>query len=205
MNDTLIFLVLAGLALIFKWLTSQSSKDSDESESPPPNEAPSRRRPPAQTDEERVRRFLEALGVPQGTQPPPPVRPRKVVTPTPRTVVTPTQSKVRPKAKRSLLQPLPPLVTTPDLPLPSARSAPPPPTVVVMEPTSVPEVAVLPTVPGSIPGVTERAQPGVSRPLATTSLGALLRSRASIRQAIILREVLGPPRGLQPLAQIQGL
>jgi len=197
MNDTLIFLVLAGLALIFKWLTSQSSKDSDESEAPPPNEAPSRRRPPAQTDEERVRRFLEALGVPQGTQPPPPVRPRKVV--------TPTQPKVRPKAKRSLLQPLPPLVTTPDLPLPSARSAPPPPTVVVMEPTSVREVAALPAVPASIPGVTERAQPGATRPLATTSLGALLRSRASVRQAIILREVLGPPRGLQPLAQIQAL
>jgi hypothetical protein len=196
-NDTLIFLVLAGLALIFKWLTSQSSKDSDESESPPPNEAPSRRRPPAQTDEERVRRFLEALGVPQGTQPPPPVRPRKVV--------TPTQPKVRPKAKRSLLQPLPPLVTTPDLPLPPSRSAPPPPTVVVMEPTSVPEVAVLPTVPASIPGVTERAQAGATRPSATTSLGALLRSRASVRQAIILREVLGPPRGLQPLAQIQAL
>jgi hypothetical protein len=107
--------------------------------------------------------------------------------------------------KRSLLQPLPPLVTTPDLPLPPARSAPPPPTVVVVEPASVPEVAVLPAVSASVPGVTKRAQPGTTRPLATTSLGALLRSRASIRQAIILREVLGPPRGLQPLAQIQGL
>jgi len=197
MNDTLIFLVLAGLALIFKWLTRQGSSDSDKPEPPPPNER-AQRRPPPQTDEERVRRFLEALGVPQGTQPPPSVRPRKVV--------TPTQPTVRPKVKRSLLQPLPPLVTTPaDLPLPPARSAPPPPTVVVMEPTSVPEVAVLPAVRASIPGVTERAQPGATRPLATTSLGALLRSRASIRQAIILREVLGPPRGLQPLAQIQGL
>ena len=76
MNDTLIFLVLAALALIFKWLTRQASDDSEKPEPPSPNEqAPPR--PPAQSEEERIRRFLEALGAPPGTRPPPPVRQRR--------------------------------------------------------------------------------------------------------------------------------
>ena len=126
MNDTLIFLVLGALALIFKWLTSHASGDAEKPEPPSPNEqAPPR--PPAQSEEERIRRFLEALGAPPGTRPPPPVRPRRVVTP----VAPPAQ---RPKAKRSWVQPLPPLVTTPkDL-------GPPPPTTTSFEPAAV-EVA----------------------------------------------------------------
>ena len=74
MNDTVIFIVLAGLALIFKWLTKQGSSDAENPPPPSPNEAP--RRAPPLSEEERVRRFLEALGAPPGTQPPPPVRPR---------------------------------------------------------------------------------------------------------------------------------
>ena len=35
------------------------------------------------------------------------------------------------------------------------------------------------------------------------SLGTLLRSRGSVRQAIVLREVLGPPRGLQALDDLR--
>jgi len=31
----------------------------------------------------------------------------------------------------------------------------------------------------------------------------LLRSRASVRQAVILRELLGPPRGLQALDDLR--
>ena len=69
MNDTIIFFVLAALALIFKWLTSKGSGDAEKPKPAAPNE-PIRRAPP-QTEEERVRRFLEALGVPPGTQPPP--------------------------------------------------------------------------------------------------------------------------------------
>jgi len=197
MNDTLIFLVLAGLALIFRWLTSHASDESEKSE-PPPNETTAPRRPPAQTDEERVRRFLEALGVPQGTRPPPPVRPRKVVTPTVRKVVTPTQPATKPKVKRSLLQPLPPLVTTPaDVPAP-ARSVTPPPIVVTVEAPPAVEF------PRSVSSAIQPVQPIPARPLAITSLHALLHSRASLRQAIILREVLGPPRAFQPFTAIQG-
>src|SRR4030095_5067145 len=105
MNDTLIFLILGALALIFKWLTRQASDDSEKPEPPSPNEqAPPR--PPAQSEEERIRRFLEALGAPPGTRPPPPVRQRRSVTP-----ATPPVQK--PKTRRGWAQPLPPLVTTP--------------------------------------------------------------------------------------------
>ena len=34
-------------------------------------------------------------------------------------------------------------------------------------------------------------------------LGTLLRQRGSVRQAIILREILGPPRGLQALDDLR--
>jgi hypothetical protein len=180
MNDTLIFLVLAGLALIFKWLTSQGSSDSEKPEPPAPNESPSRR-PPPESDEERVRRFLEALGMPQGTQPPPPVQRRRVVTPTP----APAE---KPRVKRSWVQPLPPIVTTPPELLPPPLPSEPVPEVIVRRE----EVVAPPPVP-----VPLMQKPVSRRPASVTSLGAMLRSRASIRRAIILREVLGPPRGLQ--------
>ena len=183
MNDTIIFIVLAGLALIFKWLTSQGEK----TESPPPDEqAPPR--PPPQSEEERMRRFMDALGMPAGTQPPPPVRQRRVVTPLP-----PAQ---RPKVKRSLVQPLPPIVTTPPemelplLPIAEAEEVAvevPRPAPVLVAAAPLPACAVAPV-----------------RALSSQSLGKILRSPASIRRAIVLREVLGPPRGLEPFHQIQG-
>ena len=93
MNDLLIFLVLAAIALIFRWLTGQGSKeDSEKPESPSPNERP--QRPPPESEEERVRRFLEALGAPPGSAPPTPVRPRPAA---PRRVVTPSQPKGHPR------------------------------------------------------------------------------------------------------------
>ncbi|HEY1583868.1 MAG TPA: hypothetical protein VGF73_12295, partial [Chthoniobacterales bacterium] len=80
MNDSIIFFVLAGLALIFKWLTNKGSNAGEKPQTPP-NEPPPRPSSPGESDAERVRRFLEALGAPPGTIPPPPVRPRRVATP----------------------------------------------------------------------------------------------------------------------------
>ncbi len=182
MNDTLIFLVLAGLALVFKWLTSHGSGDGEKPEPPPPNERAARRSPP-ESEEERVRRFLEALGMPQGTPPPPPVQRRRVVTPAPRAAE-------KPKVKRSWVQPLPPIVTAPPEILPPPLPTEPVPEVVVQRE----EVVIPPPVP-----VPVMQKPLARRPAPVTSLGAMLRSRRSIRQAIILREILGPPRGLQAL------
>ena len=202
MNDLLILLVLAGIALVFRWLSGQGSKeDSEKPGSPSPNERP--QRPPAESEEERVRRFLEALGVPPGSAPPPPVRPRPSA---PRRVVTPSQPKAPPKVKRSWVQPLPPLVTTPkEMTYPPARPpapAPPPP-VVLAPPPPVVIAASAPTAmsPRGAPSARPQAAP-VS--VATMgSLGAILRARGSVRQAIMLREILGPPRGLQALDELR--
>jgi len=200
MNDSIIFFVLAALALIFKWLTSKGSGDAEEPKPDSPNE-PIRRAAP-QTEEERVRRFLEALGVPPGTQPPPPARSRTV---TPRPVATPS-----PKIRRSWAQPLPPVVTTPeDMPVPSMTPPPQPEPVFVVQTQPAPATDVPPPLPAEVSArpfaapVARKAAP--PRTPQMTSLRATLRSRERIRQAIILREVLGPPRGLEPFGQFQGL
>jgi len=195
MNDTLIFLVLGALALIFKWLTRQASDDSEKPAPRLPDEQVPPRQPP-QSEEERIRRFLEALGAPPGTRPPPPVRPRRVVAPA-------TRPAPRPQAKRSWVQPLPPLVTTPKdfgplQPAPSSfepvmtEAAPPP--VISVPP---PQIAA----PSAPPPASRADAPLRKAP--PQLFGALLRSRASIRQAVILREVLGPPRGLQALNDLR--
>jgi hypothetical protein len=190
MNDTLIFLALAGLALIFKWLTSQASGDAEKPEPPLPNERTQSRRVPPQSEEERVRRFLEALGAPPGTQPPPPVRPRPVV---PRRVVTPAPRRERPsKVRRGWAQPLPPLTTAPLEPVLDAV----PPPVIVAPPLPVSAASPPPTVSSARRVATAQVVP-------RTALGSLLRTRGSVRQAIILREVLGPPRGLQALDDLR--
>ena len=193
MNDTIIFLVLAGIALVFKWLTKQASSEKEEPTGPSPNE-PAQRPPPPQSDEERVRRFLEALGAPPGTKPPPPVRPRQAV---PRRVVTPTSPTTpRRVTKRKWEQPLPPLTSSPlpppivvEVPSPPAPSPPPP---APRMPVSLPLSPLIPA---------ERTAPE-PRLAPMASLGELLRRRGSVRQAVVLREVLGPPRGLQPRDEI---
>ena len=197
MNDTVIFLVLAGLALVFKWLTKQGSSDAEQPPRPSPPNEPVQRAAPL-TEEERVRRFLEALGVPPGTQPPPAVRPR-TITPRPRTAAPPP-----PKVRRSWAQPLPPVVTAP----PEMEELPPlttvpPPVFVLQEAQPAPGPVVPPALPVAL------AAPVIgpvssARALSTVSLRPLLRSREKIRQAIILREILGPPLGLEPFGHFQG-
>ena len=189
MNDTIIFLVLAGIALIFKLLSKAGSSGDAKPRPPAPNEPRGQLRPPAESEQERVRRFLEALGVPPGTEPPPPVRPpqtrpRRVVTPT-----TPRSARER-GATPKWEQPLPPLTSAPPLQPVVIAEAPPP---VMVAPPPVPVVPLPPARPLAR-SIAEQAPRPVAR-----SLGEMLRTRSSVRQAIILREVLGPPRGQQAL------
>lgn len=186
MNDTLIFLVLAGIALIFKWLTGQASGGSDSPAPPTPNDkAP---RAPAQSEEERVRRFLEALGAPPGTKPPARINPRKAIE---RRTIQPAP-RPAPKTKRRWAQPLPPLTTVPPPPpfpvemAPVAREAVPPPTPLSSGPLPLPTDRI--TLPSRSPNL--------------LSLGKMLRSPGSVRRAIVLREILGPPRGLHPSSEL---
>ncbi|MEO6873051.1 MAG: hypothetical protein ABI233_12650 [Chthoniobacterales bacterium] len=195
MNEFVVFLILAGIALAFKWLGSvRQSETPPENRPAAPNDTARSTptiRPPAESEEERVRRFLEALGAPPGSAPPPPVRSR----PAPPRPVVSTRPQTPPNVKRSWAQPLPPLVTMPEV-----QKAP-----IFPPPASAPLVTPPPLVPVAppparriIPLVRPAAFPPAPRRVAV-SLGELLRSADSARQAIVLREVLGPPRGLQPV------
>jgi hypothetical protein len=197
MVETVIFLVLAGLALIFRWFTIATTRERDEKQPPLPNERAARR--PAESEEERVRRFLEALGMPQGSSPPPPVRPRPA---TPRRIITPKTAETRRRPRRSFVQPLPPLVTTPAEESPPQReTSPEPPALPVLTAPLPSTFVVETTVAPTVVAAGQSAQP---LPLQGSPLGVLLRDRRNLRQAIILREVLGPPRAFASLSADRG-
>jgi hypothetical protein len=173
-------------AAFLRWLSQKG--EAAKQDSPQPTAAP----PPiprgeSQTEEERIRRFLEALGQPAGSTPPP---------------------KVAPKRERPRVFPtLPPLTTAPPplppspapvaqmpLPLPIQRP--------IFSPAPTQELGfevrdISAPVFGDSPRATRAAanEPGVMSRLA---------SREGLRSAIILREIFGPPRSLQPLDPISG-
>ncbi len=184
--DAVIFLVLLGIALVFRWLTQQAENGPEGPKSRQPEER--KFAAPEGTDEERIRRFLEALGVPSDTAPPPKVQPRPPVR---GRVVAPKPPPV-PRAKRSWVQPLPPLVSTPaNIP----RASPEGPAVV---PTAPPVLDVLVEGPAVTQPQASPMRKAVFLAKPNRQLVALLRSPAGVRQAILLREILGPPRAFAP-------
>src|SRR5712692_8944481 len=110
--ENLLFLLFVAGAFLFQLLTraaSKTSKNADESQrrsTSRPQTPPPIPRAPAETDEERIRKFLEALGQPTTSKPPPPVTPRPTYQ---KPVVLPHMPPFG--------SPLPPLTTRPpDLP-----------------------------------------------------------------------------------------
>ena len=208
--DNWLFILLIAIAMLFRWLASAASKASEKSDetderptSTPPTASPARSASPARTvpgapvesDEERIRKFLEALGQPAGSQPPPPVS-RKPTYQKP--IVLPH---VGPFGS-----PLPPLTTRPpDLPEETTQSEP------VVQPLrrrktitpkvsegtfEVHEVAVSPAPAAAMKSLSEAKTAAAP---SEANIATLLRSSSGLRDAIILREVFGPPRSLQPL------
>src|SRR6267143_6552934 len=111
--DNLLFLLFVAVAIFFQILTRAATKTRKR-----PGDTTRRSTPPSQmsrpisgdadeTDEQRIRKFLEALGQPTTSKPPAPVAPRP-------TYQRPT---VLPHVSPPLRSPLPPLTTRPpDLP-----------------------------------------------------------------------------------------
>ena len=79
-SEHVIFLVIAGVAALIRWLSSKAEETA-----PPPKSAPRRQADVSKDpEEERMRRFLEALGVPAESQAPPkPTPARRPATPPP--------------------------------------------------------------------------------------------------------------------------
>ncbi len=181
-DTNLIFLLLVGLAALFRWLVQAGgSKENGPPDNQPRRQAP---RPESQTDEERIRKFLEALGQPAGSKPPPKVTPRRAAAPPP-----PPPPATSSPARRSVLVPnLPPLTTAPsDLP-PRVQPTPRPPAV-------QPQIIV----PKNVVPLQQRTIVVAPVPALSAGLISRLGDPNAVRDAIVLREILGPPRGLQQL------
>ena len=192
--------------MLFRWLTSvasKASKNSDDADERSTSAPPPVSRAPDQTDEERIRKFLEALGQPAGTKPPAPVAPRQMDVERAAREARPRieQAKRAVESKRKIFAPrpnLPPLTTfPPPVPVPSASARRLPAT----EETS-PGVrsTVAETTVFEIRESSEATAPNVARTGhgSNANIMELLKS-PSIAQRDRSSEVFGPPRSLQPL------
>ena len=198
--ENLLFILLVAVAFLFQLLTRAAKKagesysETNRRSTPPLPAPPPVPRAAMQTDEERIRKFLEALGQPTTAIPPRPVVPRTDIPPRPLAPVQPPSGplsslrKVIREASRKrtiILHESP--VGTPgewlreESVLASAETGTQPTKILSQQTAELPIAAS-------------------ARPTATNlEITTLLSSAAGLRNAIILREIFGPPRSLQPL------
>ena len=230
--DQLVFLLIVGAVAFVKWLVENAGQNpSDEPRTPSRRDpdAPRSLRPDpgdasrAETEAERMRRFMEALGLPPDAVPPspqrkPPTQPQRPAAPVskPLSVPRPMLRKGRP------LDPFPRPVA-PAAPQPRPHIAPPIENIQPL-PTLPKTASVAETAPSmevtSIPQMTF-AEPEQAIQSAAVAVGAAakaptrsasqekpagsvqaalredLRGPDALRRAILLREILSAPKGLQ--------
>jgi hypothetical protein len=182
MLDHPIILIIVLAAALLRWLSQKSDAGKPDPERPVVPDQPIPRGGETQTEEERIRRFLEALGQPAGSKPPAKVAPKRETIP-------------------HMFPKLPPLTTAPP-PLPAATPR------AIPEPPPIPIRRVFTPAPVTELGfeVRDLGEQALSdstpaRHNAATDQGGLLlalRSNRDLRNAIVLREIFGPPRSLQP-------
>jgi hypothetical protein len=210
----LVFLIVTGIFRLLAGKAQQARKPKNETE---PARTPSVLEQSAEeeSDQERIRRFLEALGQPSSAPPPPRVKPRPAADYEP---PPPAQEeRARTIRPRNILNPLPPLTSAPP-PLPRKRIQLPgqmtelpdaPADFRPVTPAANYEVqeTTAPPAPPPLPAMTAAdAYAAVTKALPPTAVVAgssnlvanLLRSPDALRQAVLLREILGPPRSLSP-------
>jgi hypothetical protein len=185
--------------------------DSNETSSSPKPETPRPiQRAPRESDADRIRKFLEALGQPPTSAPPPPVAPRTNVPPRrlapvqPPPVIMPrawrlpgehrgksevsqreTASLEQPSRLEEIVRPPVPPPATPAFEIHEALPA----------DLQQPPIITMPIETSAAPkgfGIAKRAD-------FKTDIASLLVSNSGLREAILLREILGTPRGLQAL------
>ena len=204
--DNLLVLLFFAAAIVFQILTKAVSKGRrrpPETRGRSPSQTTRRlEREEDATDEQQIRKFLEALGQPTTSKPPPPARPRPSY----------QRPDVLPPVGAPFGSPLPPLKTRPpDLPreirlpqqIPPTREAKPfrpttaeTPFEVHRGPAPLEPAPVIKTPAEAY----EIATKPVSKPTAARiDLATMLRSTSGLRDAIILREIFGPPRSMQPI------
>jgi hypothetical protein len=198
--DNLLFLLFVALAIFFQILTRAATKsrrrpgDTRRRSTSPSQMARPLPQEPDETDEERIRKFLEALGQPTTSKPPPPVRPRTDIPPRP---VAPVRPPIAPFAELQRKTRLPRQIP----PTRQAKTFPPK----VAEASAFevqqgqPPLEPLPVIKTAAKAYAIATQPISKSAETRIDIATLLRSTSGLRNAIILREIFGPPRSLQPL------
>ena len=211
--DNLLFFLLIAVAALFQLLSKTISKakksDSNETSSSPEPQTPRPiQRAPRESDADRIRKFLEALGQPPSSTPPQPVLPRTNIPPRPLAPVQPppalsrvwrlpreraekpdvSERESRPYEQPSHLQEIaPPRVTAPVTATFEVHEALP------VEPQQSPIINT------AVESDATASQVVAKRAGSNRDIVTLLGSKSSLREAILIREILGPPRGLQAL------
>jgi len=202
--DNVLFLLLIAAAALFQLLSKVLSKASKN----PPDKtltAPARekqapiRKAPAESDAERVRKFLEALGQPPSSAPPRPVLPRTDIPPRPLAPVQPPPvipSAWRlPRDRRQRPPEQPARVEkSSGSPLPAAAGMPSFDIHEVASPLAVQEQRIVKTPVEPYAAATRAVG---KRADLNADIAILLASQSGLRKAVMLREIFGPPRGLQ--------
>ena len=203
--DNLLVLVFFGIAVLFQVLSAAVAKNRKRREDQERRStSPSQTSRPLETevedsDEDRIRKFLEALGQPTTSKPPAPAASR----PTYQKPIVAERTEPEPARRRSVLSPLPPLTTRPpDLPRET------PPVIPKREPAvtqpkaaeaSKFEVHEGPPSLQPIPEAKAAYEPSMQASTKRLDVRTMLRSTSGLRDAMILREIFGPPRSMQPL------
>ena len=225
----LALLGVVGLLRWFSQMAEERrNREAEKRTDAPPSNAPVPRAP-AETEEERIRRFMEALGVPTSNAPIPKVGPKVEAPKPPPAAAPPKRASMPidpfPKPRGNF--PIPPVVVAPPpMPRQPAPAAPPP--LVPPRPSAAPplptrETTVFAEAPRQTSvrdrhaaefevhdiaaGAYDVAEPrgaGGTREAARATaplsgMAARLATRDGLRDAIVLREIFGPPRSMQPL------
>src|SRR4029077_1126238 len=212
--DNLLFFLLIAVAALFQLLSKTISKakksDSNEtSSSPEPQKPRPIQRAPREPDADRIRKFLEALGQPPSSTPPSPVVPRTHIPPRrlapvqPPPVIPgawrlPRERAEKPDVSQGESAPL-------GQPGRSQQTVPPPPIPPSVAPAfevheALPvELQQPPIIKTPVESDATASQVVAKREGSNRNIATLLASKSSLREAILIREILGPPRGLQAL------
>jgi hypothetical protein len=211
--DNLLFLLLLGVAFLFQALARAVSKAKKDQTRP--GSTPERRtskpipRARPESDEDRIRKFLEALGQPTTSRPPPPVMPRTDIPPRPLAPVQPPITPFAPVWKVSREERRKREVIVRESP--PSQGARPAEKIIPPNLTGAPAFEVheesLPIEPPPIIKAPAEAYAAATRPVAKgeeskTDIAILLASTSGLRNAIILREIFGRPRGMQRLDEM---
>lgn len=217
-EGNLIGLIIFAVIGVINWL-AQRKQDTDAKRAKPARDermapTPEQDLRKASDEEERLRKFMEALGLPPNSQPP-----QRTEAKRPPFVSRPAEPPRVPQIKQSQAQQLRPPYAT------SSEPKPPPPPVLPRRLAEVPAEPTLPVEAQSLPPLRTRAvaefdtvashisaiphemaaahaardayqERAPTHAAAQNSFVELLGSRDDLRRAVLLREVLGLPRGL---------